>query len=618
MSAEQRRRRLRDLFGPGEAKGPPAPLGAPVEPGGGAAPRPAQAPSQPAAPGPQPPIEVPPTEPFLPRHWLIWLAALAVLGLAFALAGRPIYRGLKTWRAHGFVAQAEQLIQQRKWLAAFDKARAAYQLSPADAKTLRLIARLEAAAGRPDAIIFWKNLIRIGKAMAVDRRELGEFALRVREFGAAFEQMDWLLAHEPAEFATLKFAAECAFVRGEPARAKEFCRKALRHRPADQGLQLLLARLLARSADIGEQVKARQAMRALAAGNDPAALEALALLAQLPSLPREDAEWAAERLLRHPQAKTEHDLLAVELQLRWHPERYEALVAGTTANYAKPGSTNLLALGRWLNRLGEHQRTVACIPSAAALQSQDLLLVRLDAMAALGRWAEISEVLEDKQTPLEPVLRDLFRARVAKELGQPEAAALLWRRVHLGASDKPAVWLYIAQYAERIGDADEAAKAWRRLTQDPNLGHTAYEALIQLGEREGNTRALREIMKEMTRAYPDEPEPRNDFAYLNGLLSEDLHAARDTAKRLVAENPNFLAYRTTLALTLWRLNEADAAAALYDGIELDWGAVLPGWQAVRVAVLGSTGKTNLARLAATRIPLNSLKPEERVLLRPYL
>jgi tetratricopeptide (TPR) repeat protein len=207
---------------------------------------------------------------------------------------------------------------------------------------------------------------------------------------------------------------------------------------------------------------------------------------------------------------------------------------------------------------------------------------------------------------------------VAKELGQPEEAARFWRQVHLAASDKPVVWLYIAQYGEKIGDLEEAAKAWRRLTQDPHLGHAAYEALIRLGEREGNTRTLREIMRQMAKAYPDEPEPRNDFAYLNGLLSEDLAAAKEAAKRLVADNPTFLAYRTTLALALWRLNETEAAAALYDGIELDWGTVLPGWQAVRVAVLGGAGKTNLARIAAKRIPLNNLKPEERALLRPYL
>jgi tetratricopeptide (TPR) repeat protein len=577
--------------------------------------------SPPAGPAPdrvEHPLEVPPPRFFLSRtgRWVV--GVLAIVLVAGLVGGRPAYRALKTWRAHKFVAEAERLIQATNWAAAFQKAQVAYQLSPYDPRTLRLAARLTAAQGQREAMVFWQQLIETGHATAEDRRDLGQYALRGRDLTTAAEQLQWLLKNEPDTFATLKFATDFYYLQGDAARTKEFGRRALAKQPADEGLRLFLARVLANSPEVAEQIEARRTIRTVAEGGNAAALAALELLAGLRDLPRDEAEQAAERLIAHPLAKTDDYLLALDLRLRWHPEQREAIVSEAVTKFEKTGAENLLYLCRWLNQWKEFQRTLDCLSPETALKAQDLLLVRLDALAGLGRWREVEEVLNIKDVALEPALVDLFKARVAKELGRPLDAEQGWRRVHLAAIDRPVAWLYIARYAEQIGDFAEAAKAWHRLKQDPNLGRLAFQALIRLGELDGNTRALRELMKEMTKAFPTEVEPRNDLAYLELLLNENLNAAKETGLQLVKEHPNFLAYRTTLALAHLRLREPDEAERLYRGVNLDWAAVLPGWQAVRVAMLGANGKTNLARVAAQRIPLSQLKPEERALIEPFL
>ena len=516
------------------------------------------------------------------------------------------------------VVEAQGLLKEKKLAEALEKARVAYQLSPMDDTTLRLAASITAAQGQRDAIVFWKNLLDTGKATSQDRIDLGTFALIAGDLETVAEQVKSLLKSDPERLDVLRLAAGLHANRGEMPEARAFGRRALQVAPKDGAVQFFLARLLVKSPLVAEQFEARRLLRGLAAGTNAPALEALSMMARLPDLPRDDADLTAARLLAHPLARTQERLMAAELRIRWRPDQRGAVVASALAEYRNGNDEDLAQLGRWLNRLREYTATTNALPRARAFKAQDLLMLRLDAMASLGAWKEIEAELAIKPNPFDPVLVDLFAARTAHELGMLDKAAQAWRRVHLGAAENPAAWLYIAQYAERVGEAGEAAKAWKRLVTHPDLGRTAYEALIRLYEKEGNTRALREVMRELCHAFPEEMEQRNDLAYLDLLLGENMADARAASERLAKEYPSFLSFRTTLALARLRAKEPEKANALYEGVNLDWGAVMPGWQAVRVAVLAANGKTNLARVAAKRIPMDRLKPEEKALIQPVL
>jgi hypothetical protein len=102
------------------------------------------------------------------------------------------------------------------------------------------------------------------------------------------------------------------------------------------------------------------------------------------------------------------------------------------------------------------------------------------------------------------------------------------------------------------------------------------------------------------------------------LLGVNVEGARREAEKLVAQHPDLLAYRTTLALAHFRRNDPSAARDAYRNSTLVWEQALPGWQAVYVAVTGKLGDTNLAKKLAATVPLNRLKPEEIDLIKPWL
>ena len=120
---------------------------------------------------------------------------------------------------------------------------------------------------------------------------------------------------------------------------------------------------------------------------------------------------------------------------------------------------------------------------------------------------------------------------------------------------------------------------------------------------------------ELARQLPQDPAPKNDLAYLNLLFSEKVDESMQAARELVAAVPDRAAYRTTLALACLRKKQPKEALAAYDQAEINWSTALPGWQAVRAAVLAANGREAEARELALTINWDRLKPEERALIR---
>jgi tetratricopeptide (TPR) repeat protein len=275
-------------------------------------------------------------------------------------------------------------------------------------------------------------------------------------------------------------------------------------------------------------------------------------------------------------------------------------------------------IGRWLNQHRRYGETVRLVTPQEALSSQDLFLVWADALAARNRWKELENVFKTEKVPLEDFLRELFWARICTELGQRELADIHWQRVYLEVDRNPQALMYLGRYAEIQGDSQQAGVAFRRLAREPGFARQAYLALVQLAEKDKNTRALRDILKEIVALFPDDDTPRNDLAYVNLLLNENVTSARGTARELLRKRPDFLAYRITLALADLRLGQPDQAGRLFDGLDVNWPEVLPGWQAVHIAVVAANGRTNLAQALARQVSIGRLKTEETRLIAPFL
>lgn len=549
------------------------------------------------------------------QRWRRWIIGAVVL-LILAVLARPAYQATKRWRARDMAQKAEIHISQEQWEDAFRIAQAAYQLAPTEPSAIRAVARLYSRLQQDQAFSFWEALLALPESTPDDRRQYVELALDLKRTELAEPVLQQLLKDQPDDIGNLRLASKYHIAKGDEATALRYVKRAAELRPEDTAVQLALSQLLLRSPRQEERQQAAERLWTLSEGRNQAALEALTLLATQAPITKNDAEELINRLNRHPLAKAEHQLMALEIQIRLAPTRKPALIEDFVSVYKTVPREKQIALGRWLNRQSMFEPTVQLITSSAASMNKDMFLVRLDALAGLKRWKEVGTELAADPLPVEGWMRELYRARVAHELGDETKAEAHWRRVHLEAAKEPQALTYIAHYAERTGAPKEAAKAYRRLTQQTGMARPAFLALIRLAETEGNTRSLREIMREMTALFPQDPAPRNDLAYLNLLLDENVESARDIASRLLEENPNMLAYRITLSLAHLRLKQPAEARKLFESRTINWPAVLPGWQAVYGAVLASSGQTNAARAFSRMIPQQRLKPEERALLKP--
>jgi hypothetical protein len=548
------------------------------------------------------------------RRWRWFFVGLTILIVA-GFAIRPMYRWGKGWRGRSFAAEAERATAAAQWPEASEKVQAAVQMAPTEPAVLRAAAHFYTRIESPRAYRYWKWLLALPTATADERREATEYGLAVQRYDLSEEQLGILRQAEPARAEHLDLAAQLAWRKNDRATALALTEQLLALDPGHPGARLRHGQILAASTDVPKAQGIRELL-ALGQSNAPTALAALETLANEPALPPEQVLAIAAELATHPGGKTEHRLAAMSLEKRLAPERRAELVERAVGDFHSGGPEALSALGRWLMQQGEAARVLDLIPLPVSLTRQDLFLVRVDALAAQKEWVEIQKNLSNGEAPIQPFHREVFLARAATELGGDRPAKAHWSAALAAASRDPSLLLYLVQYAEKIGALPVAEKAWRQLAQQPIWALRANAALVPLVEAQGNTRGLRDLMRQLRRLAPNDPAPRHDEAYLDLLLGENITIAQKTAEQLLREHPDRLAYHGTVALGYLRAGDPAAALRQYDRLEFQWAKAPPGAQAIRAAVLLANEELALAQAAAASISLSALKPEERELIAP--
>ncbi len=565
----------------------------------------------------------------MPTSRRILLGTIAAVGLVALAAARPAYRAVKTWRAERFFTTAEQQAAQGKWHDAYASLHSANALAPTDVHITRGTARLLSEHGDPQALVFLEMLLQTPDGGAQDRIDFVRLALRLGQLTEVQKHLLVLLS-EPSLARrpdVLLLAAEWHARSGDRTRALGFAREALRHStdaaPSAEA-KLLLARLLLQRSlpdaalDETSRNDAKTLLREVAEREDRAGLNGLLLLSEAcneqPS--SDEARLLSMGFGRHPLASDEQRLLGLTWKLRSAPESREQTVSDAITTFSSGSTARLATLARWLVQQKETRRALTLIPQKAACENKELFLIYVDALAEIGRWQDLQILLAGKASlPIEPTVRRLYQVRTALALGREEESREHWAAVRksMPGAD-PKTILYVAQYAEQLGMRDDAAKAYRQLTSVEGAERAGFLGLILLTEKSGDTRKLREQVKEFVGRYPGEFEPQNDLAYLDLLLNENIPVALERAAQRVKKFPDVLAYRVTLALAHLRNGDAAAARQVFAEIRTDWSSAKPGWRAVYAAVLAASGQEPLAHIQAGEIQIARLKPEERALI----
>jgi len=549
------------------------------------------------------------------RRAIFW-GSIVVLLLPVVLGAKPAYHWLKAKRAEQFAAAADALVQAGKWNAAAERYRAALQLDPLGYRPLEGAARLASRAGRPEAIDLWEQVVKLPQCTAQDRQEYADLLVKSARLNLAEKIIDGLLKSDP-DAKTLKLAAHYSRKIGENAKAVEFARLAVKRAPNDDAPRVELAQLLAESTDSAERAEARKVLWELANKEGIYKKPAVETLARAPELSTDERNRLLQALDALAPKSLTDDLLLSDMRIQLRPDEAARVYDETIGRWRGSQLEQLIELARWLNAHQQPERVLSSISINRALQNNELLLARLDALASLQRWTEIDDVLSRSGMTLDPSVMESFRARAAQERNAILDAEVHWNHAISLAGKDPFKLRFVANFAEQSHASAAAIKAYEQLARFPEHANFAYRGTERVGQRSGDASTERSAAEKISALAPDDPNAADQLAYLNLLLGEDVEKNFVAAKTLAEKYPERLSFRVTAALGYLRQGDAGLALAQFNApAPIDWSRAQPAWRAVYAAALLANDRNDEARQMIESIPLDRLSPQERALIEP--
>ena len=554
----------------------------------------------------------------LRKRLILWGAVIVLLAGAMFGAKR-VYHWAKARRADQFAAAGDDFAKASKWNEAANKYRAALQLDPLGYHGLSSAARLASRLRRPEAFDLWAEVIKLPEATAVDRQEYADLLLNLGKFKRAEPIIDALLKSDP-DTKTLTLASRYSRLTGDTGKATEFARLAVKRAPQDDLAHSALAEVLAESGDSAERLEARKILWDLAQKQGPYQHAAIEGLGRAPELTNEERTRLLEILDRLPAPNIKDALLAADLRLQLHPEDANRIYDQTVARWNASQNPDLIELARWLNFHQQAERVLSLFSVDRALQDNQLLLARLDAMATLQRWNDIESLLTHPDLTLDPSVLESFRARTAQERNATLDAGLHWNHaISLAANDAYKL-RFVANFAEQSRANAVALKAYEQLAKIPEQAAFAFRGTQRLSARSGDASVQRTAAEKIATLAPDDPNAADQLAYMNLLLGGNIEASFTSAKTLAEQYPNRLSFRVTAALAYLRKHDPGMALAQFKGPAsappIEWQKTPPAWQAVYAATLLANEQGDAARQVIATIPVDKLSPEERALIEP--
>jgi len=571
----------------------------------------------------------------------ISLVTLVILGLIGFFLARPARKAIRGWQARRHAQHAFVSIDQQKWSEARDEATAAYRLQPSEPQAVRAVARLLSRAGQGEALEFWKNLRETEPLTRDDLRDEARVALHVNDTSRAEEAAKELL--EPKEAgpspSDLLIAADVQLRKQAFDQARRLAEQVLAWPKVSRRQQLQANIALDNVGRAGgatsniDVAKVNERIMALTRGNDDVSLDALTFLAARAtagvgeSTPTMPIDQLIEALNHHPLAKAPHRLLAADLEIAQYRDRRDEVVRRTIERWKDGSNEDLTALAGWLYRNGEPQKLVDAVPLDRALQSRELFLQYVDALAALARWDDIRRIIEAERFPLDPMIEHMYLARCFAQQGQENGAENNWQRALADAAGDLNKLITLGEYAEKNGAERVASTAFEAAAVVNPKSRQAQQGRLRLAYSARDTKRVHALLQEMIKMWPNDTAIQNDEAYIRLLLltsaknpppqaAAEVDAIEKLAQKLVRDEPASLPHRTLLALALLKQNRPQDALAVYGNLKVPTNAVSASAVAVHASVLAFTGREGDARAEIAKVPSNHLLPEEAMMVLP--
>jgi thioredoxin-like negative regulator of GroEL len=568
------------------------------------------------------------------------LAAL-LIGLGW-YGARPASHAIKAWHARRLLREASASIEKSNWKEASDKLQQAYQLDSDEVDVWREIARLMSRTGQPEAALEWWGKIEgSGQLSVPDRRDYAACAITGNELARAQSQIDALLAMQATrEPVDILLAGQLAARRGDGPATLDYAQRTLSDTRTKSN-EILSAAILVLSVTAPESqpyAEAWNRIEDLARNSaDVMSLDALTFLAQhqgptapaadketnafslapkTPMLPSLSQTEVADRLENHPKARPVHHLIALQLRAREDSSRAQELLTEAVKRFRNADDETLVALGTWLYTRGRYEALLDIVPLDRALHRRDLFLQHLDALGALGRFSEVSELLSNGRFNLDEISKHMYLAIAKTQLGQAAGSTNEWQRALESAGDAQKC-MALGTFAERAGAAEIACAAYARATLLAPKMENAYAAQLRLLEQLGRTTEARSIAAKIVELAPGDNAAHLEETYLRllqGASQGEIEQAEREAEIAVLQRSADWNARKTLGLARLQLGKLPQALEVFRHVRVS-GSEPPGALAVRAAILFAAGWKDEARGDAKNLAAEHLLPEERALLR---
>lgn len=539
-----------------------------------------------------------------------------VIGAFFLIP--PAYRKNKVYRAHKVIAALPGELERQDWRAAGNRVRLALSLAPMDPDVQRAVATFCTKLESPFALQYWQMLVDSGHATRADRIQYVRSLLRIDRPEQARAILVDLLTEDRRDFECLELSVE-ALLREQRSRdALVAARMMTDYFPEnDRGL-FHLGQILLTQPEPSLRAQGEVVLWGLTLRDNPFLVLSIGLLSQRTNLAKRELRLLSRRI---PETNSMvSQLLRLEIQEKLRPEapKEEILAAALAALPSDAPLGPRLALSEWLYARNIAEPALNLIPEEAARTNSSALQSRLHGLALLGRWPVVNKLVEDRSLPLSPVLRDLFRAIVASNLGTKEEVVTHLASAAAGTRDDPSLARLVASQAEAFDQPGIAATALQNLMADPSRVTRTGPDLMRLLTRVDDTKPLLQALDRLLQFSPNDPQFRNARAWWLLVTGQRPAECRKVAQDLLKLSPGNPRYLCTLALSYLHDKDAEQALQIIEPAFLGTTNPPARVQLVYSAALGHAGQREAARRIARSLPENLLRTAEKRLIADWL
>lgn len=540
------------------------------------------------------------------------------IGVAVAAAyyAKPIDDFVDTWRSNRKVSQAEELEQGGKVVEAWRVATEAYHLDPDNPKAIRMLARYYILARQKDAGYLLQKLRRLGH-FSEDDLELEISALaNASNNKAASDKIEELLRDSKPSRRVVDIADRVMQQIGRNAQLLIILKSYVEQSPEDMDIRLLYAQ---RRIQFGNPLESREGMAdvwELAAKPEEVGLRALDYLNAVTNFSSDDQRRLVELLQNHPLAKEDHRIAALKRLVALEPARRQEILDKAVEERRKLSREQLAPIARWLSLEGEYDRFFSLFNEDMVRDAPLLLGHYLNALMLMKRHEEMARLINNPSTRLMSHERAFYTAHLAFATGKSwdEVNTLLFRALtsaeQYGRADQV---LRIAQYADQRNHplvAEQAYQSASASTRSEKIQRLAFEGLLRLTYRNGNSKGYMEACHDSTVRWPENNEFRELSLYASLLSGMDLETSIPAAQKLLDDRPDDSRRKVLVALGHYRmLDFPSALKTLLPLKSIDSSQISTGQLAVICGILKAAGMEQYAKTLEQQIP------EDRLMLR---